>query len=134
MSSSSFMCKGPAVTVLRVLDCVFWIRNTMRNVTIVVPVLTTSCQVSEKPNSGPLAAHTKTTQNATRNAAGEPTMPDTLCASLRNSSFKANHLASARHVLSWRDAIVGWLVPLSSQKALDRALKRLTYCVCILSM
>jgi hypothetical protein len=27
--------------------CVFWIRNTIRNVTIVVPVLMASCQVSE---------------------------------------------------------------------------------------
>ena len=26
--------------------CVFWIRNTIRNVTIVVDVLMTSCQVS----------------------------------------------------------------------------------------
>ena len=27
--------------------CVFWIRNTIRNVTMVVPVLITSCHVSE---------------------------------------------------------------------------------------
>src|SRR4051812_44700007 len=31
----------------------FWIRNTIRNVTIVVPVLMTSCHVSEKPKNGP---------------------------------------------------------------------------------
>jgi hypothetical protein len=29
--------------------CVFWMRNTIRNVTIVVAVLMTSCQVSLKP-------------------------------------------------------------------------------------
>jgi hypothetical protein len=31
--------------------CVFWIRNTMRNVTIVVPVLMTSCHVSSSEKS-----------------------------------------------------------------------------------
>ena len=36
--------------------CVFWIRNTIRNVTMVVPVLMTSCQVSLKPNSGPVTS------------------------------------------------------------------------------
>ena len=30
------------------LFCARWIRNTIRNVTTVVPVLITSCQVSEK--------------------------------------------------------------------------------------
>jgi hypothetical protein len=40
------------VAVLRVLD-----QNTIRKVMIVVLVLTTSCQVSLKPNSGPLSAH-----------------------------------------------------------------------------
>ena len=29
--------------------CAFWMMKTMRNVTIVVPVLMTSCHVSEKP-------------------------------------------------------------------------------------
>ena len=33
--------------------CVFWIRKTIRNVTIVVPVLITSCHVSEKSKIGP---------------------------------------------------------------------------------
>ena len=32
--------------------CEFWMRNTIRNVTMVVPVLMTSCHVSEKPKSG----------------------------------------------------------------------------------
>ena len=39
---------------------VFWIRNTIRKVMIVVPVLMTSCQVSEKPKNGPVTAHTTT--------------------------------------------------------------------------
>ena len=35
---------------------VFWIRNTIRKVTIVVEVLITSCQVSLNPKNGPLIA------------------------------------------------------------------------------
>ena len=34
--------------------CVAWIRKTISNVTIVVPALMTSCQVSPKPNKGPV--------------------------------------------------------------------------------
>ena len=34
-----------------------WIRKTIKKVTIVVPVLITSCQISEKPNIGPVIAH-----------------------------------------------------------------------------
>src|SRR5688572_32702436 len=44
----------------------------MRNVTIVVPVLMTSCQVSLKPKRGPLTAQRMTTPNATPNAPGLP--------------------------------------------------------------
>ena len=44
----------------------------MRNVTIVVPVLMTSCQVSLNPNSGPVAAQTTMTPTAMRKAAGRP--------------------------------------------------------------
>jgi hypothetical protein len=47
-------------------------RNTMRNVTIVVPVLITSCQVSEKRKIGPVSAQTKTTRNARRKADAVP--------------------------------------------------------------
>ncbi len=39
---------------------------------MVVDVLMTSCQVSLKPKSGPLIAHTTMTANAIRNAAGRP--------------------------------------------------------------
>jgi hypothetical protein len=45
-------------------------------VTIVVPVLITSCHVLEKPNAGPLEAQTRTTSSASKNAGGEPTTPD----------------------------------------------------------
>src|SRR4051794_28963995 len=37
---------------------VFWIKNTIKKVTMVVPVLMINCQVSENPNSGPVTAHT----------------------------------------------------------------------------
>jgi hypothetical protein len=38
----------------------------MRKVTIVVPVLMTSCQVSEKPKKGPETAQTRMTATAAR--------------------------------------------------------------------
>ena len=47
-------------------------RNTIRNVTIVVPVLMTSCQVSENANIGPLAAHAITIRQQIRNVIGAP--------------------------------------------------------------
>lgn len=50
----------------------FWIRNTMRKVTMVVPVLMPSCHVSEHPNIGPVAAHTRTATRQTRKATGVP--------------------------------------------------------------
>src|SRR5919198_6104357 len=55
------------------LFCARWMRNTIRKVTIVVPVLITSCHVSEKWKSGPVQAHTRTTRNATPNAQEVPT-------------------------------------------------------------
>src|SRR5256885_754689 len=39
-------------------------RNTIRNVTMVVPVLMTSCQVSENLKYGPATAHNTTTRHA----------------------------------------------------------------------
>jgi hypothetical protein len=47
-------------------------RNTMRKVTIVVPVLTMSCQVSEKPKMGPLSAQRTMTETHSMNAHGRP--------------------------------------------------------------
>ena len=52
--------------------CVLWMRNTIRKVTIVVPVLMTSCQVSLKPKSGPVSAHSAMTAHAATNATGRP--------------------------------------------------------------
>src|SRR5262245_6281051 len=43
-------------------------RKTIRNVTIVVPVLMTSCHVSEKWKIGPVTAHARMTATATANA------------------------------------------------------------------
>lgn len=54
--------------------------NTIRKVTMVVPVLITSCQVSEKSNIGPDRAHINTTAKAIRNDADEPVQAVTLVA------------------------------------------------------
>src|SRR5688572_9933378 len=64
--------------------CVFWIRNTIRNVTIVVPVLMMSCQVSLKPNSGPVTAHDRMIATATQNVAGCPALRAVLLANRVN--------------------------------------------------
>ena len=49
ISSSKLICKASLS-----LFCVSWIRKTIRNVIIVVPVFITSCQVSLKLESGPV--------------------------------------------------------------------------------
>src|ERR1043165_3005156 len=54
------------------LFCVFWIKNTIRNVMIVVPVLITNCQVSEKSNIGPVIAQTTTVPAANKKATELP--------------------------------------------------------------
>src|SRR5687768_6932552 len=59
----------------------------MRKVTTVVPVLITSCQVSEKPKSGPVTAQTSTTPRARPKANGVPLSTDTRWASFLNLSF-----------------------------------------------
>ena len=51
---------------------VAWMTKTMRNVTIVVAVLITSCHVSEKSNSGPVTSHVTITAAASSRAYGEP--------------------------------------------------------------
>jgi hypothetical protein len=53
--------------------CVFWIRNTIRNVTIVVLVLMMSCQVSEKANAGPVMSQPRISATEAMNAYAEPT-------------------------------------------------------------
>src|SRR4029453_10647730 len=60
--------------------------KTIRNVTMLVPVLITSCQVSENPNSGPVTAQTTMTPSATMNAHGVPVACDTAAANFRNAS------------------------------------------------
>ena len=47
-------------------------RNTIRNVMMVVPVLITSCQVSEYLKNGPVTAHASTVRVAVIKAAVEP--------------------------------------------------------------
>src|SRR5438045_3943898 len=62
-------------------------RNTIRKVTMVVLVLMTSCQVSEKPNIGPVTAQARIMASATMKAHGEPTASATACEALRKNSF-----------------------------------------------
>src|SRR5262245_29662512 len=59
----------------------------MRKVTMVVPVLMTSCQVSEKPKIGPVTAQATITATAIMKAQGEPTAPAVTWANLRKNSF-----------------------------------------------
>ena len=56
----------------RVLVLARWMRNTIRKVTMVVPVLMTSCQVSEKSKTGPVTAQTRTTPSAKAKAGTLP--------------------------------------------------------------
>jgi hypothetical protein len=71
-SSSSLRC---IALVSRFWVC--WMRKTIRKVTIVVPVLITSCQLSEKPKSGPTTAQAMTVPAAMVNAGGLPTTSET---------------------------------------------------------
>ena len=52
---------------------------------MVVPVLTISCQVFEKPNSGPVAAHTTITITQRANVSGLPVPSATPKASSANT-------------------------------------------------
>jgi hypothetical protein len=74
-----FQLQSQRVAVLRRLD-----QKTIRNVTIVVPVLMTSCQVSLKPNKRPVTANTRTTAAARRKVAGRPEIREVATASLAN--------------------------------------------------
>src|SRR6476659_3735342 len=62
-------------------------RKTIRNVTIVVPVLITSCQVSEKWKSGPVIAHTTTVPSASAKTQARPTSREMTLATSANSLF-----------------------------------------------
>jgi hypothetical protein len=65
-----FAADRPEAHGLRVSVLVFWISNTMRKVTIVVPVLLMSCQVSDHWKIGP--PHTTMTASASAKVAGRP--------------------------------------------------------------
>jgi hypothetical protein len=58
----------------------------MRKVTIVLPVLITSCHVSLYWNIGPVVAHTITMKTALRKVAGFPETSAVWTASLPNQS------------------------------------------------
>jgi hypothetical protein len=51
-------------------------RNTIKKVIIVVPVLITSCHVSEKWKSGPVVAQTATIKIAPKNTVAVPVHTD----------------------------------------------------------
>jgi hypothetical protein len=57
---------------------VFWIKKTIRKVTIVVPVLMISCQVSEKSKIGPVTTQMIIIVTAMINAQGVPTIWEVL--------------------------------------------------------
>jgi hypothetical protein len=67
---------------------VFWIRNTVRNVTMVVAVFIINCQVSLNPTIGPVAAHTKMISTAAAKVLGCPTVREV-------------HLANRSNKVSW---------------------------------
>src|SRR3954452_22268822 len=68
--------------------CEFWIRNTIRKVMMVVPVLITSCQVSENPKKGPEIAQTTTVPRARTNTQALPTSREPTFATSANSLLK----------------------------------------------
>lgn len=84
---------GCAVPVLRVLD-----QETIRNVTMVVPVLMTSCQVSENRNRGPVTARMTITvqgQNKGRCTAGRLRCP--VCNRYEKSAWSLAFLMPLLH-------------------------------------
>ena len=72
ISSSSLRCSAAESRFI-----VFWMRNTIRNVNTVVPVLITSCQVLENPKIGPETAHPTTMTIAAKNATEWPAQRET---------------------------------------------------------
>lgn len=78
----------------------------MRKVTIVVPVLMASCQVSLKPNIGPLTIHAAMTATASVNTRGRPQKWE---AALANREYIE---AERMRNLSWgRGGVAGVDVP-----------------------
>ena len=56
---------------------VFWIKNTIRKVMIVVDVFTASCHVSEKPKRGPLDAQATIARQQSTKVSGRPAARET---------------------------------------------------------
>jgi hypothetical protein len=63
---------------------VFWIRNTIRNVMMVVLVFMTNCQVLLNLNSGPLVAQTRMIITAAAKVAGCPAVGEARLAKRSN--------------------------------------------------
>jgi hypothetical protein len=63
-------------------------RKTIRNVTMVVPVLITSCHVSENPKNGPEIAQTTTVPRARAKTQALPTSREPTFATSANSLLK----------------------------------------------
>ena len=82
INSLSFICMA-----LESLFCAFWIRKTMRNVTMVVPVLITICHTSENLNTGPVAAQIITKILAPIKAPGLPAKQAAQSANLSKKFF-----------------------------------------------
>jgi len=71
---------------------VFWMRNTIKNVTMVVPVLMTSCQVSLYSKRVPVAAHATTIRTAAMKTTGLPQVVAALRAKASNHSLRSGKL------------------------------------------
>jgi hypothetical protein len=63
----------------------FWIRNTIRKVMMVVPVLMTNCHVSENPNNGPVTAQIMIVNEARTNVVARPAACEVRLATLPNN-------------------------------------------------
>jgi hypothetical protein len=91
--------------------CVFWIRNTIRKVTIVVPVLMTSCQLSLQPNTGPSSAQRTTVATALEKPSGWPAQPATCRASRLKPPVRCEPIdAVFSRILSARPSMSALLV------------------------
>src|SRR5262245_37186242 len=89
---------------------------------MVVPVLITSCQVSEYLKIGPVTAQTMMMRTARMNAQADPTIVEVLCANFLNSSCISSHLS---RLLLWRQDPPGHQTTQGETKRIDYAV---TYC------
>ena len=75
---------------------------------MVVPVLMTSCQVSEKLNNGPVIAHTMMVANARANTHARPTSRDVIWAMSEKSWLRPDLLLLATlFAMGLRDLVLG---------------------------